>query len=220
MDGHGVRDLLRRATTATLATHDVATGHPYASLVEVATLPDARPVMLLSGLARHTANAIADPRASLLVDQRAEPSPLAAERVALLGTLQRASQPGLAARYLARHPHAKPYSEFSDFGYWVLDISLAHVISGFGRIGKVPGENVVLRDPAVHMNGGREERLLASVNAADVVSRLGVRVIGIDAEGFDFASASTLQRRACDLAGMNDENIIETIACSLSRGAT
>ena len=54
-DGALIRTLLRGATVATLATTDRATGAAYASLVEVATSADAAPVLLLSGLARHTA---------------------------------------------------------------------------------------------------------------------------------------------------------------------
>lgn len=73
-----VRNLLGQAATASLATIDVGTGHPYVSLVEMATLPDGRPLLLLSRLARHTRNLEVDPRAALLIDQRttaASPSP-------------------------------------------------------------------------------------------------------------------------------------------------
>ncbi|MBS0244552.1 MAG: pyridoxamine 5'-phosphate oxidase family protein, partial [Proteobacteria bacterium] len=164
MDGSTVRKLLRCATTATLATHDVATGHPYASLVEVATMPDSRPVLLLSGLARHTRNLKSDGRASLLVDQRSEPAPLAAERAAIIGKLKATADPIARRRYLARYPEAEPWSGFGDFGFWVLDISLAHVIAGFGRIGEVPGEDVACSGEMVDRLADQEAELLASVN--------------------------------------------------------
>ena len=62
------RRLMRTAWTATLATIDAASGHPYGSLVAVACEPDGTPILLLSQLAMHTRNLCADPRASLLFD--------------------------------------------------------------------------------------------------------------------------------------------------------
>ena len=63
------RRLIRTALKASLATLDRATGHPYASLILVATEPDGAPVFLISRLALHTRNLEKDPRASLLIDQ-------------------------------------------------------------------------------------------------------------------------------------------------------
>lgn len=135
-----VRNLLETAGVATLATHDAATGHPYASLVEVATLPDGRPVLLLSALARHTRNLEADPRISLLLDRRGEAAaPLASERAAIIGTAARSDAKLCRDGYLARHPTAAAYADFADFGFWTVDIAAAHLIAGFGRIVEVPG---------------------------------------------------------------------------------
>ena len=58
--------LVRTALKAALATSDES--HPYASLVLVATLPDATPILLISKLAQHTRNLAREPRASLLFD--------------------------------------------------------------------------------------------------------------------------------------------------------
>src|SRR5262245_66444934 len=62
------RRLLRMALKGSLATLDRRSGHPYASLVTVATDPDGAPLMLISKLALHTQNLAADTRASILVD--------------------------------------------------------------------------------------------------------------------------------------------------------
>ena len=138
-----VRSLLDQATTATLATLDVGSGHPYASLVEVATLPDRRPILLLSRLARHTRNLEADARATLLIDQRAmAESPLAAERVAIIGSVRRSDDALCRSRYLARFPAAAAWAGFGDFGLLVMDVASAHLIAGFGRIVEVPGHAI------------------------------------------------------------------------------
>lgn len=146
MNSSTVRGLLAEATTATLATLDAGTGHPYASLVEVATLDDNRPILLLSRLARHTRNLDADHRATLLVDQRAaSSSPLAAERAAIIGAVYRSDDPLCRARYLARLPAAEAWAGFGDFGFFVMEIASAHLIAGFGRIVEVPGTAIIER---------------------------------------------------------------------------
>ncbi|HRD78751.1 MAG TPA: pyridoxamine 5'-phosphate oxidase family protein, partial [Hyphomicrobiaceae bacterium] len=59
------RYLMRRALKASLATLEKGSGHPYVSLVTVATEADGAPILLLSSLAVHTRNLMADSRASL-----------------------------------------------------------------------------------------------------------------------------------------------------------
>jgi len=55
--------LLRGRGIGSLATLEPATGHPYASLITVATETDGSPIFLISKLAWHTRNLEADPRA-------------------------------------------------------------------------------------------------------------------------------------------------------------
>ena len=66
------RHLMRTALKGSLATLDRDTGHPYASLVLVATEPDGAPIFLISKLALHTKNLQKDPRASVLLDGTGE----------------------------------------------------------------------------------------------------------------------------------------------------
>ena len=61
------RRLIRTALKASLGTLDRTSGHPYVSLVLVATEPDGTPLLLISRLALHTQNLGADGRASLLM---------------------------------------------------------------------------------------------------------------------------------------------------------
>ncbi len=183
--GYEARQLLRQSTVATLATIDRATGAPYASLVQVATAPDASPVLLISALARHTQNLAADPRASLLVDSRTRAGdPLTALRTTMIGRAAADDTVHGRARFLRRHPGAADYSAFGDFGFWRLDVSVAHTIAGFGRIRELPGEAVLLVHPVVAELAASEERLIA---------RSAGRLIGIDVEGIDLASGERRQ---------------------------
>jgi len=55
-----VRSLLRRSRQGALATLMPGTGDPYCSLVNVASHLDGSPVLLISRLAIHTKNLLAD----------------------------------------------------------------------------------------------------------------------------------------------------------------
>lgn len=226
MDGPTVRALLRHATTATLATLDAATGHPYASLVEVATMPDARPILLLSGLARHTRNLNADPRASLLVDQRdSGASPLATERATLIGRAARTDDANARRRYLARHPSAEAYAGFSDFGFWRFDVDLAHGIAGFGRIREVPGTDVVLPGHVAAPFASAEAALIDRVNGrlANGIEATGQSLCiatGVDPEGIDLRLPSGPVRKPLDMQIENIETRVEAIIYEITHWST
>jgi heme iron utilization protein len=130
--------LLRGTRTATLATLDRNTGHPFASLVNVATDIDGSPVILISRLATHTANLEVDGRASLLMADIGKGDALAHPRLTVLGTFVQVSkdspdEPRLMRRYLERHPKAKLYAGFADFSSWRMQLVSAHLNGGFAR---------------------------------------------------------------------------------------
>src|SRR5690348_14562943 len=78
------KSLLRRSRQGALATL-AADGDPYCSLVNVASHPDGSPILLISRLAIHTKNILADPRVSLMLDERAPGDPLQGARIMLSG---------------------------------------------------------------------------------------------------------------------------------------
>src|SRR3954454_25386847 len=77
--------LLRRSRQGALATLMVGSGDPYCSLVNLASHPDGSPILLISALAVHTRNILADPRVSLMLDERAAGDPLEGARIMLSG---------------------------------------------------------------------------------------------------------------------------------------
>ena len=109
-------------------------GYPYASLVGVAPLPDGSPVLLLSDLAKHTLNIRRDRRVSLLLAQKTQGDPLAAARLTVMGKIEEQDKNTVRARYLARHPEAKKYAEFADFGFWRIAVESGHLVATFGKI--------------------------------------------------------------------------------------
>src|SRR6266498_3063666 len=75
------RSLLRRSRQGALATLMPESGDPYCSLVNVAGHADASPILLISRLALHTKNILADSRVSLMLDERAAGDPLEGARI-------------------------------------------------------------------------------------------------------------------------------------------
>lgn len=126
---------VRQAFTGCLATLDMEGGFPFASLVTVATSAEGDPLLLLSGLARHTKNIQENIKASILLEAPfAAGDPLEASRVTLQGEIAKTDSDVLRNRFLARHPEAEGYADFTDFAFYKLQVSSAHFIAGFGRI--------------------------------------------------------------------------------------
>jgi hypothetical protein len=133
------RRLMQAQATAALGT--LMTDSPYVSLVLVAFDADGAPLLLLSRLAQHTRNLLADPRVSLLFDGTAGlDDPLTGPRLTVLGSAAPCSDPRTLDRYLARHPTASVYAGFSDFGLWKVTIARGHSVAGFGQIRWIEAE--------------------------------------------------------------------------------
>lgn len=130
------RSLLGRSRQGALATLMPGSGDPYCSLVNVASLPDGSPVLLISRLAVHTKNILADPRVSLMLDERAPGDPLEGARIMLAGTAGEARDDAdlLKRRYLAAHPSAEDFVGFKDFSFFRILPTGVHLVAGFGRI--------------------------------------------------------------------------------------
>lgn len=91
----------------------------------------------LSGLARHTSNLKASPKAGFMIctaEMRAD-SPLALPRLSLQGDVGAVSETEYEAAkacYLQSIPAAEPLFEFADFRMFKLNVSNIHWVGGFG----------------------------------------------------------------------------------------
>jgi putative heme iron utilization protein len=128
------KKLLRESRSGALATLMAGSGDPYCSLVNVATAPDGSPLLLLSKLALHTKNILADARVSLMLDERKEGDPLEGARVMLMGKAAATGEVRAREAYLRRHPEAEMFAGFADFAFYRMEIERAHLVAGFGRI--------------------------------------------------------------------------------------
>jgi heme iron utilization protein len=189
------RRLIRGCDRAALAT--ILDGRPYASLVITACEMDASPLLLLSDLAQHSKNLVADPAVSLLFDGTAEyPDPLTGPRLTLLGRAERCDDPRAAARFAARHPSSAGYAGFADFHLYRVAVERGHLVAGFGRISWVEREELQFTAGAAalaaaeteiveHMNTDHADAVM--LYAEKLLRRCGAgwRMTGIDPEGID-----------------------------------
>jgi putative heme iron utilization protein len=205
------RDLLRATRAGALATIDRNTGHPFSSLVNVATDVDGSPLILISRLATHTANLESDPRASILLASTGKGDPLAHPRLTVLGAFARIERDAPDAlrtqrRFLSRHPKSRLYAGFGDFSFWRLDVASAHLNGGFARAADLKADDLLTRiDDATeiveieegavgHMNADHREavRLYATLLLGEADGAW--EVTGIDPDGVDLACGDLVSR--------------------------
>jgi putative heme iron utilization protein len=194
------KKLLREARSGALATLMAGTGDPYCSLVNVATMADGTPLLLISRLAVHTKNVLADPRASLMLDERKEGDPLQGARVMLMGTVVKSESADARRRYLAAQPEAEMFADFGDFAFYELRLRGAHLVAGFGRIVDLTGQDVLTELGGAEALVAAEPEVLTHMNAdhADTCRLYATkllggpdgewRCVGCDPEGLDLQS--------------------------------
>jgi putative heme iron utilization protein len=203
------KSLLRKSRQGALATLMAGTGAPYCSLVNVATHPDGSPVLLISRLAVHTKNILADTRVSLMLDERAAGDPLEGARIMLSGEAEVTDNDNrelLRRRYLNAHPSAEAYADFGDFAFFRIRPTGTHLVAGFGRILDLKPEQFLteVSDAAAlieaeqgavaHMNADHRDAMKLYATKLLGAGSADWRCTGCDPEGIDMqAERATLR---------------------------
>jgi heme iron utilization protein len=179
------KKLLREARSGALATLMPGAGDPYCSLVNVATAPDGAPLLLISRLAVHTRNILADPRVSLMLDERKPGDPKSADplqgaRVMLMGVAAVSADQDVRRRYLERQPEAEMFAGFGDFAFYRIALKGAHLVAGFGRIVDLEPEEILTPVEDASELTAAEPDILAHMNAdhADTCRLYATRLLG------------------------------------------
>ena len=204
-----VRSLLRRRREGALATLMAGTGAPYCSLVNLASHPDGMPILLISSLAVHTRNILADSRVSLMLDERSSGDPLEGARIMLQGRAEPVAPEGLELvrrRYLAAHPSAEGFVDFTDFSFFRIVPSGAHLVAGFGRILDLKPEQFLTDTADASALIEAEPDAIAHMNAdhRDTMNLYATRLLGaqsgdwrcttLDPDGMDMRANDTTLR--------------------------
>jgi hypothetical protein len=203
------KSLLRRRRQGALATLMAGRGDPYCSLVNVASHPDGSPILLISRLAVHTKNILADPRVSLMLDERAAGDPLEGARIMLAGRAEQVFQNDAAMarrRYLNAHPSAEAFADFKDFSFFRIRPSGAHLVAGFGRIVDLKPDQLLTdvsdagalleAEPGAieHMNADHRDAMNLYATKLLGADSADWRCIGCDPEGIDMQAGDVSLR--------------------------
>jgi hypothetical protein len=194
------RRLLRAARVGTLAT--VSDGQPFASLVTPACAPDLSVLLLLSELSEHTRHLRTEPRCSVMVSGAAEGlNPQTTPRVTITGNAERLADPALKSRYLAIHPYAALYADFTDFSLWRIRPSGGLYVGGFGRAARLRAADLAPDPAAVAAIEAASGGIMAHSNAdhtdalAAIAGSSGAwRMVAVDVDGCDLAQGERVIR--------------------------
>lgn len=152
-------DQLHSVQEAALATHSTTLeGFPFASAVPFVTDEHHRPVFLISGIAEHSRNLAANPRASLMIAKALGEGEMA--RVSLMGEVHPIEADALlVARYLRYHPHAERFLQLGDFRFNRFEAAKVLTVGGFAK--------------ASWLEGGRllEAPVISLIDEADLIAQ-------------------------------------------------
>lgn len=207
--GKLAKSLLRRSRQGALATLMTGSGDPYCSLVNLASHPDGSPILLISRLAVHTRNILADSRVSLMLDERAPGDPLEGARIMLSGRAEAAAEAEaelLRRRYLSAHPSAEDFVSFTDFSFFRIRPSGTHLVAGFGRIVDLKPERFLTdltgaedlleaeAGAVEHMNADHRDTMALYATRLLGAAEAAWRCTGCDPEGIDMQSGQAVLR--------------------------
>ena len=201
------RRLNRACDRAVLSTAMPDGAWPYGSLVMTACDHAANPLLLISDLAEHTTNLGHDNRASLLFDGTAGlDSPLTGARVTVLGTVSKTEDPGLIARYTARHPESEMFAGFADFNFYEMTVERAHIVAGFGVIHWIDRGDLLFDtcgfedlaaaedDIVTHMNEDHSDAVQLYAKSLLTLAPGAWTMTGVDPEGCDLRNVGDVAR--------------------------
>jgi heme iron utilization protein len=173
-------------------------GYPFGSVMPFVLGHDCQPIVLISTIAEHTKNILANPKVSLLVFAGAEDLH-ANGRLTLIGEATQIDKDDadLMARYCRYFPESTGYLAMHDFQFYRINIVQARYIAGFGKMSWMAGEEIVDINQSVstiaqletsmieHMNADHIESMQLYCQYFHQVKPETVHLVGVDSDGFD-----------------------------------
>jgi len=193
------RTLVHVGRVGTLSTvSQKAAEFPFGSVAPYGLDEVGRPTFLISTMAMHTQNVLANDRASLLVTEPgAADDPLGAGRVTLVGHVAKTPEsalPYVRKEYLARYDNASYWVDFKDFAFFQMDVVDVYFVGGFGVMGWVSAADYVAAEPdpladaasgiIEHMNADHIEAMLLLARGIGGVEATDAKMTAVDRLGF------------------------------------
>ena len=209
-----VINLLHSAAYSTLATQSAQLpGYPYATVVPNVLDECHRPLLLISALAEHTKNLLADTRISLSCVESNTSNVQTAARITLIGDAELfAPSELLKARYLRYLPDAGQYLSL-DFMFFRIIPKRLRYIAGVGRMGWLEAADWV-SVPAFPLE--QEKTLIDRVSP---LAKDKIAILGIDRYGIDYRAQGVQVRHVFQGHGGQDgidEEFLRRVLAQLS----
>ncbi len=201
-----VRELWAGRFQAVLATASLAEpGYPHTSAVPYCLDSDGNPLLLLSHLAQHTKNLLADPRCALSVSEATDGDVQQSMRLSCPADCEPVdpADQGSHGRWFRYYPASRVYYEQLNFRLYRLKPRRFHFNGGFAAARWLGNERVMRRG----FDEDREVRTLAALIALPALSggepdgasephgpAQPLRLAGVDPWGLDLARGERLQR--------------------------
>ena len=172
--------LLHSAQHSTLASQSLQMpGYPYATVLPNVLDDYHRPVLLISALAEHTKNILANGRVSISIVEPGCGNVQAGARLSIIGDAEQfEADEALKSRYLRYLPDAEQYLML-DFMFFRIQPQRIRYIGGVGKMGWLEAD--ALGQDSISLNV--EAGLLA---LASRHTQIGIRLLGIDNFGMDY----------------------------------
>ncbi len=192
-----------------LSTHSVEmTGYPFGSITPYALDRRGEPVILISTIAQHTKNILANSKVALTVVQPSNGEVQAHGRLTCLAEARQIAPEDrdTPERYFHYFPKSRGYLQTHDFAFYRLHLARAYYIGGFGKIFWLEADELRRANP---FSAAEEKRILDHMNE-DHQAAMGhyfeifknisqpesqkLEMVGIDGEGFDLALEGRIHR--------------------------
>ncbi len=194
------RNVLRQCRYGILSTQSLdAEGYPFGSAVPYVLDFDHIPLILISRLAEHSRNLLADAKTSLTLIEPGSNDIQQCSRLSLLtqAEIVKGDKPG-QERYFRYFPRTRFFAGSLDFFFCRLKPIKARLVAGFGKAAWLDLESLL---PELSLSGSEENQLLALMNGArrkEFLELMGthsamiaaepesLRAVGVDTEGLDY----------------------------------
>lgn len=201
------RDLLLAEYQAVLSTISVdVAGYPFGSIVPYCLSAVSEPIILISDIAQHTKNILADPRVSMIATERHADDQQTVGRVTYLGNAEKINDDvDSMERYYSYFPQSRDYHKTHGFDFYRIKPVRIRFIGGFGQIYWIKKEDFLMQNPFSfeeeksmigHMNTDHLDAIkhYCDLNSIEYSSDMTPMMVGIDAEGFHLRTGSCIHR--------------------------
>lgn len=201
------RHLMQHRTFGVLSTHSLAVpGYPFGSITPYCLDYSGQPIILISDIAQHTKNIKQDPKVSLTIVDKETNNVQTGARLTLLANAILSEDEESAHRYYQHFPESITYHQTHDFNFYQLQVVRGRFIGGFGKIFWHEPDEFLQSNP---FRGKEERYILDHMNEdhqnalrhycryfkdVDISDEEQLKMIGIDAEGFEILSNENILR--------------------------